>query len=152
VDAGVDIQRVYERVFETMPLRKLRLLGVVIDNLVLYEGGRIAISHVGRGDFARLGATESDTEGLVDHLRAVSGVEVAALIREPPPALDGRAPANRVSLRSRGGLDVSAIARKTAGGGHKQAAGFSHGGDIATIHAFIAAEAAAQLSLVNSAA
>jgi bifunctional oligoribonuclease and PAP phosphatase NrnA len=152
VDAGVDIQRVYERVFETMPLRKLRLLGVVIEHLVLYEGGRIAISHVERRDFARLGATESDTEGLVDHLRAVSGVEVAAVIREPPLALDGHAPPNRVSLRSRGGLDVSAIARKTGGGGHKQAAGFSHSGGIGAIHAFIAAEAAAQLGLVNSAA
>ena len=100
----------------------------------------------------RLGATESDTEGLVDHLRAVSGVEVAALIREPQPALDGHLPPNRVSLRSRGGLDVSAIARKSGGGGHKQAAGFSHGGDIAAIRAFIAAEAALQLSLVDSAA
>jgi phosphoesterase RecJ-like protein len=152
VDAGVDIQRVYELVFETVPLRKLHLLGVVIEHLVLYEGGRIAISHVERGDFVRLAASESDTEGLVDHLRAVSGVEVAALIREPQPALDGRLPPNRVSLRSRGGLDVSAIARKTGGGGHRQAAGFSHGGDIAAIRAFIAAEAALQLSLVDSAA
>ncbi|HXD70951.1 MAG TPA: hypothetical protein VN615_13900, partial [Gaiellales bacterium] len=96
--------------------------------------------------------TESDTEGLVDHLRAVSGVEVAALIREPPLAPDGHAPPNRVSLRSRGGLDVSAIARKTGGGGHKQAAGFSHGGGIPAIHAFIAAEAVVQLELVGSAA
>lgn len=152
VDAGVDIQRVYELVFETMPLRKLHLLGTVIENLVLYEDGRIAISHVERGDFARLRATESDTEGLVDHLRAVSGVEVAALIREPHLALDGHVPPNRVSLRSRGGIDVSAIARKTGGGGHKQAAGFSYGGDIAAIRAFIAAEAALQLSVVDSAA
>jgi phosphoesterase RecJ-like protein len=135
-----------------MPLRKLHLLGVVISNLVLYDGGRIAISHLERGDFARLAAAESDTEGLVDHLRAVSGVEVAALIREPHLALDGHVPPNRVSLRSRGGLDVSAIARTSGGGGHKQAAGFSHGGDIATIRAFIAAEAALQLSLVDSAA
>jgi bifunctional oligoribonuclease and PAP phosphatase NrnA len=152
VDAGVDIQRVYELVFETMPLRKLHLLGVVIENLVLYEGGRIAISHLERADFVRLAAAESDTEGLVDHLRAVSGVEVAALIREPQPALDGHPPPNRVSLRSRGGLDVSAIARKTGGGGHRQAAGFSHGGDIAAIRAFIAAEAALQLGVVDSAA
>jgi nanoRNase/pAp phosphatase (c-di-AMP/oligoRNAs hydrolase) len=77
---------------------------------------------------------------------------VAALIREPPLTLDGHAPPNRVSLRSRGGLDVSAIARKTGGGGHKQAAGFSHGGGIGAIHAFIAAEAATQLGLVDSAA
>jgi phosphoesterase RecJ-like protein len=152
VDAGVDIQRVYERVFETVPMRKLRLLGRVIDHLVLYERGRVAISHVERDDFIRLGAAESDTEGLVDHLRAIHGVEVAALIREPPFAADGGAAPNRVSLRSRGAIDVSEIARKTGGGGHKQAAGFSHDGDLLSIHRFIAAEAAARLPQVGSAA
>jgi phosphoesterase RecJ-like protein len=135
-------------VFETVPLRKLRLLGRVIDHLVLYEGGRVAISHVSGADFADLAATESDTEGLVDHLRAIAGVEVAALIREPPFADDGVAPPNRVSLRSRGGIDVSAIARKTGGGGHKQAAGFSHGGDVASIRRFIVCEAAERLPLL----
>jgi bifunctional oligoribonuclease and PAP phosphatase NrnA len=148
VDAGVDIQLVYRRVFETVPLRKLRLLGRVIDHLVLHEDGRVAISHVTRADFAELGATESDTEGLVDHLRAIAGVEVAGLIREPPFADDGVAPPNRVSLRSRGAIDVSQIARKSGGGGHKQAAGFSHGGDLISIHRFIADEAAAWLPVV----
>ena len=152
VDAGVDTQRVYGLVFETVPMRKLRLLGRVIDHLVLYERGRVAVSHVERGDFLRLGAAESDTEGLVDYLRAISGVDVAALIREPPLAADGVAPPNRVSLRSRGAIDVSAIARKTGGGGHRSAAGFSHAGDLRSIRRFIAAEAAAQLPRVGSAA
>jgi phosphoesterase RecJ-like protein len=152
VDAGVDTERVYELVFETMPLRKLRLLGRVIDHLVLYERGRVAVSHVEREDFLRLGAAESDTEGLVDYLRAIAGVDVAALIREPPLAADGLAPPNRISLRSRGTIDVSEIARKTGGGGHRSAAGFSHGGDLLAIHRFIAAEAAARLPRVGSAA
>lgn len=151
VAAGVDIELVYQRVFETVPMRKLRLLGRVIDHLVLYEGGRVAVSHVARADFATLGAAESDTEGLVDHLRAIAGVEVAALIREPPFADDGVAPPDRVSLRSRGGIDVSAIARKAGGGGHKQAAGFSHGGDLVSIRRFIVSEAAERLPLVATA-
>jgi phosphoesterase RecJ-like protein len=146
VDAGVDIQRVYQRVFETVPLRKLRLLGRVIDHLVLCEDGRVAISHLDRADFAELGAAESDTEGLVDHLRAIAGVEVAALIREPPLVAVGLASPNRVSLRSRGAIDVSEIARKVGGGGHKTAAGFSHAGDLASIHRFITGEAAVRLS------
>jgi bifunctional oligoribonuclease and PAP phosphatase NrnA len=152
VDAGVDTERVYELVFETVPLRKLRLLGRVIDHMVLYERGRVAVSHVDREDFLRVGAAESDTEGLVDYLRAIRGVDVAALIREPPLEADGLAPPNRVSLRSRGTIDVSEIARKTGGGGHRQAAGFSHGGDLLSIHRFIAAEAAAKLPRVGSAA
>ncbi len=151
VDAGVDTERVYELVFETVPMRKLRLLARVIDHLVLYEHGRVAVSHVDREDFQRLGAAESDTEGLVDFLRAIRGVDVAALIREPP-LTDGAAPPNRVSLRSRGAIDVSEIARKMGGGGHRQAAGFSHGGDLLSIHHFIAAEAAARLPRVGSAA
>jgi bifunctional oligoribonuclease and PAP phosphatase NrnA len=151
VDAGVDTERVYGLVFETMPMRKLRLLGRVIDHLVLYERGRVAVSHVERDDFARLGAAESDTEGLVDYLRAIRGVDVAALIREPPLGADGVAPPNRVSLRSRGAIDVSEIARKTGGGGHRSAAGFSHGGDLLSIHRFIAAEAAARLPVGSAA-
>jgi bifunctional oligoribonuclease and PAP phosphatase NrnA len=151
VDAGVDIQLVYQRVFETVPLRKLRLLGRVTDHLVLDEDGRVAISHLARADFTELGAAESDTEGLVDHLRAIAGVEVAALIREPPFADDGVAPPNRVSLRSRGAIDVSEIARGAGGGGHKQAAGFSHGGDVASIRRFIVVEAAERLALVGTA-
>jgi phosphoesterase RecJ-like protein len=145
VDAGVDIQLVYQRVFETVPLRKLRLLGRVIDHLVLFEDCRVAVSHLARADFAELDAAESDTEGLVDNLRAIAGVEVAALVREPPVAADGLTPPNRVSLRSRGSIDVSAIARKVGGGGHKQAAGFSHTGDVASIHRFIVTEAAERL-------
>jgi phosphoesterase RecJ-like protein len=146
VDAGVDIQRVYERVFETVPLRKLRLLGRVIGHLELYADGRIAISHLGRRDFAEIGAAESDTEGLVDHLRSIAGVEVAGLIREPPAiGVVGGAPPNRVSLRSRGAIDVSEVARLAGGGGHKQAAGFSDTGDVAAIRRFIAGEAAARL-------
>ena len=105
----------------------------------------MAISHLDRADFAELGAAESDTEGLVDHLRAIAGVEVAALIREPPFVADGAASPNRVSLRSRGAIDVSQIARKAGGGGHKQAAGFSHAGDLASIARFIAGEASARL-------
>jgi phosphoesterase RecJ-like protein len=152
VDAGVDTERVYGLVFETVPMRKLRLLARVIDHLVLYEHGRVAVSHVARDDFLRLGASESDTEGLVDYLRAIRGVHVAALIREPPLGPDGIAPPNRVSLRSRGAIDVSEIARTTGGGGHRSAAGFSHGGDLLSIHRFIAAEAAARLPRIGSAA
>jgi bifunctional oligoribonuclease and PAP phosphatase NrnA len=152
VDAGVDTERVYGLLFETMPMRKLRLLGRVIDHLVLYERGRVAVSHLSREDFLRVGATESDTEGLVDYLRAIRGVDVAALIREPPLAADGVAPPNRVSLRSRGTIDASEIARKMGGGGHRSAAGFSHGGDLPSIHRFVAAEAAARLPRIGSAA
>jgi phosphoesterase RecJ-like protein len=75
---------------------------------------------------------------VIDYLRAVEGADMAALIREPPR---GGSPARRVSLRaSHDELDVSAIARKSGGGGHRQAAGFSSDLSIAEITDFIVSE------------
>ena len=84
---------------------------------------------------------EPYSEGIIDVLRAVEGAELAALIREPPR--DG-SPARKISLRSSTDrVDVSAIARKSGGGGHRQAAGFSSDLSIEEITAFIVAEFAA---------
>jgi bifunctional oligoribonuclease and PAP phosphatase NrnA len=146
VDAGADIHKVFERVFESVPFDKTRLLGRVLDHAELLEGGRLVLSFVTRDDLALVDGDEATTEGLIDHLRAVEGVQVAALIREQVPGPDGSVQANRVSLRSRGLIDVSRIARKSAGGGHLQAAGFSHPGDITAIRDFIVAEVADQLA------
>ena len=146
VEAGVDVHKVFERVFESTQLGKLSLLGRVIEHTVPYYGGRLLVSHVSRDDLALVEGDEATTEGLIDHLRAVEGVQVAGLIREQVPLPDGTITPNRVSLRSRGLIDVSQIARKSAGGGHKQAAGFSHPGTIDEICDFIVDEVAAQLA------
>jgi bifunctional oligoribonuclease and PAP phosphatase NrnA len=146
VEAGVDVHKVFERVFESVQPGKLRLLGRVIDHAVPYCDGRLLISHVTRDDLALVEGDEATTEGLIDHLRAVEGVQVAGLIREQVPLGDGSLTPNRVSLRSRGLIDVSAIARRSAGGGHKQAAGFSHPGSVEDIRGFIVSEVSAQLA------
>ncbi len=104
------------------------------------------MSHLLRKDFAEVGASEAYSEGIIDSLRAVEGAELAALIREPPRD-DG--PTRRVSLRaSVDELDVSAIARRFGGGGHRQAAGFSSDASIDEItelirQGFVAQRAAA---------
>jgi bifunctional oligoribonuclease and PAP phosphatase NrnA len=146
MEAGADVHKVFERVFESMPFGKLVLLGRVIGNAVSYQEGRLLISHVTRADLELARGDEATTEGLIDYLRAVEGVEVAALIREQLPLADGTITANRVSLRSRGTIDVSLVARKSAGGGHKQAAGFSHPGSVDDIRRFLVSEIAAQLA------
>ena len=146
VEAGADVHKVFERVFESMPFGKLVLLGRVIANAVSYQDGRVLISHVTRDDLLLAKGDEATTEGLIDELRKVEGVEVAGLIREQLPLEDGTITANRVSLRSRGHIDVSLVARKSSGGGHKQAAGFSHPGSIDDIRRFIVSEIAAQLA------
>ena len=146
VEAGADVHKVFQLVFESVSFGKLQLLGAVIDHAELYDGGRLVISHVTRDDLALVAGDEATTEGLIDELRAIEGIEVAGVIREQVPLEDGTITDNRVSLRSRGAVDVSVIARKSRGGGHKQAAGFSHSGSIDEIRAFIVAEVSAQLA------
>ena len=124
IDAGVDVHDVYRRVYEDVPYGKLALLARGLSNIERYDGGRLTLTALSATDFSDSGAEESYSEGLVDHLRAVQGTEVAALVRDRIG--DGVAGLRKVSLRSGNDrIDVSVIARALGGGGHKQAAGFS---------------------------
>jgi len=138
VEAGADVHKVFQDVYETVQFAKLKLLARALERARIYEGGGLVISYLLRGDFAEVCAAEPYSEGVIDYLRAVEGADMAALIREPTR---GGSPARRVSLRaSHDELDVSAIARKSGGGGHRQAAGFSSDGSIEEITDFIVRE------------
>jgi phosphoesterase RecJ-like protein len=136
VEAGANVRRVFQSVYESVQLAKLKLLARALERAQVYEGGGLVVSHLLKTDFAEVGAAEPYSEGIIDFLRAVEGAEMAALIREPPAP--GR-PARRVSLRSSSDeLDVSAIARASGdGGGHRQAAGFSSALEIPAIVDFL---------------
>ena len=141
VEAGADVQRVFQGVYESVQFAKLKLLARALERAQVYEGGRLVVSHLVRTDFADVGAVEPYSEGIIDYLRAVEGADMAALIREPPR---GGPPERRISLRaSIDELDVSAIARKSGGGGHRQAAGFSSDESIEDITSFLVREFAA---------
>ena len=123
VEAGADIHAVFQEVYESVEFAKLKLLARALGRAEVLEGGRIVVSHLVRTDFGEVGASEPYSEGIIDYLRAVEGAELAVLIREQ---LSRGAPAHKGSLRSSiDELDVSAIARRFGGGGHRQAAGFS---------------------------
>jgi phosphoesterase RecJ-like protein len=123
VEAGADIHAVFQEVYESVEFAKLKLLARALGRAEVLEGGRIVVSHLLRDDFADAGASEPYSEGIIDYLRAVEGAELAVLIREQ---LNESAHAHKGSLRSSiDELDVSAIARRFGGGGHRQAAGFS---------------------------
>jgi phosphoesterase RecJ-like protein len=124
IDAGVDVHDVYRRVYEDVPYGKLALLARGLSNIERYDGGRLTLTALSAADFSDSGAEESYSEGVVDHLRAVQGTEMAALVRDRIG--DGVAGLRKVSLRSGNDrIDVSAIARAQGGGGHRQAAGFT---------------------------
>jgi phosphoesterase RecJ-like protein len=138
VEAGADVHRVFQGVYESVEFAKLKLLARALERAQVYEGGRLVVSYLLRSDFTELSAAEAYSEGIIDYLRAVEGAEMAALIREPPRR---EGPARRVSLRaSNDELDVSAIARKANGGGHRPAAGFSSDASVDEITDFIHSE------------
>src|SRR5919201_2589303 len=138
VEAGVDVHRVFQGIYESVELAKLKLLARALDRARAYEGGRLVISHLLRSDFNELGVGEEYAEGIIDYLRAVDGADMAAMIREPPEPPDAH---RRISMRSSSDeLDVSVIARKRGGGGHRQAAGFSTDESIEEVVRFLRQE------------
>ena len=128
IEAGVAVHQIYRQVYEGVPYGKLALLARGLANVERYDDGRLTITELTAGDFTESDAEESYSEGVVDHLRAVQGTRIAALVRERLGGA-GRPSSGgpwKVSLRAGDdGIDVSAIARAQGGGGHKQAAGFS---------------------------
>jgi phosphoesterase RecJ-like protein len=138
VEAGADVHGVFRYVYETVQFAKLKLLARALERAQPFEGGRLVVSYLLKDDFPAVGAEEPYSEGIIDSLRAVEHSEMVALIREPPR---NEGPSRRVSLRSsHDEVDVSAIAAKAGGGGHRQAAGFSSELSIAEIIEFLRRE------------
>jgi phosphoesterase RecJ-like protein len=122
-EQGCDISAVYRRVYESVPLPKMLLLQRMLSRMELRLEGALVVSWLGNGDFAETGADEGHAEGLIDNLRCVDGVRVAALARE---RRRGDLVETKVSLRSSDGVvDVADLAHEQGGGGHVRAAGFT---------------------------
>ena len=144
IDAGVDVHEIYRRVYERVPYGKLALLARGLANIERYDDGRLTMTALSADDFSASGAEESYSEGVIDHLRAVEGTAIAALVR----ARGGNSQAGlrKVSLRaSDERIDVSRIARAQGGGGHRQAAGFTTEMSQEQLVRFLREQLAAQL-------
>jgi phosphoesterase RecJ-like protein len=118
VKAGASPERVGSWVYESQPLAYLRMLGDMLQTLELFADGRLATVQLTHEMVERSGAAPGDAEGLIDHPRSLAGVEAVALFKEQEGG------GHKVSLRSRGTLDVERVARRFGGGGHQNAAGF----------------------------
>ena len=123
IEAGVDVGDTYRRLYERVPIEKLHLVARALGKIERYDECRLALTYISAADYEETGASEVLTEGIIDHVRALEGTGVAAVVRDrAEPAGSAR----KVSLRSTDpGVDVSAIARRHGGGGHTRAAGFS---------------------------
>jgi phosphoesterase RecJ-like protein len=143
IDAGVDVDDTYRRLYENVPIEKLRLVARALEGVERHCDGALVTGYITEADYEATGADESMTEGIIDHLRSVDGAKVAALIRD----LGSRGrQARKVSLRStEGEVDVSALARQWGGGGHVRAAGFATDLVYEEIVTAVCAEVEAQL-------
>ena len=143
IEAGVQVNDVYRRLYEHAPLEKVKLLARALDGIELKDDGRLAVTYISTEDYASTRASEALTEGIIDHLRTINGAVVAAVVRDQ--AESGRS-ARKVSMRSTDGrVDVSAIARAQGGGGHRRAAGFGTDLPYEQVVEFLVAEIDSQL-------
>ncbi|MDI6447518.1 DHH family phosphoesterase [Anaerobaca lacustris] len=117
IDLGISPTDLYDRLHHTYSQARFRLLVTMLDRLELHLDGRYAVQYLLQEDFVQTGAVYEDTENFINECHRIASVVVSTLLVE---LKDGRI---RCSLRSRGAVDVSEIAARFGGGGHKMAAG-----------------------------
>jgi len=123
IEAGVDVADTYRRLYERVPIEKLKLVARALEGIERREDCGLALTYLSDADYAETGSSELLSEGIIDFIRSLEGTLVAAVVRDRGEAAGS---ARKVSLRSTDGdIDVSEIARRYGGGGHRRAAGFS---------------------------
>jgi phosphoesterase RecJ-like protein len=135
VRLGVRPEKVFRYVYDRRRLAALRLVALVIERTALEMDGKLAWAALSDEDVAAVGGVPEETENLIDELRSIEGIEVACLMKERPDGIRG-------SLRSKGRVDVGAIAAELGGGGHREASGFPFDGTpeeaVAAVKALVA--------------
>ena len=124
VAAGAKPNEVFAKLYEQNTLARLWLQGRILSNVKSHVGGRLLTTAITQADLQAVGAEATDTEDVINRLLGVAGVDVALLFLEIGPQ------ETKVSLRSRTGVDVNAIAGRFGGGGHKAASGVRYPGPL----------------------
>lgn len=117
LECGADIKTINTIIYNTKPYPEMKLLGRALEKLKLHHKGQIAEISLLKSDFKKLKTDPRHTQGIVSQPIMVPSVEVSLLLREEPGKV-------AVNLRSKGKVDVSAVAQEFGGGGHARAAGF----------------------------
>jgi len=136
VASGANAHEIAQAIYFSNPPSKIRVLGLALNNMVL--DGEVAHAWITQEEMARAGAVPEDCEGVVNYLIGIAGIETAAFLRELP-AVNGELE-YRTSLRSKGSVDVSAVAERFGGGGHRNASGCTLPGPLDTARARVVAE------------
>ena len=124
VEAGINPPAIAGAIFDSNNLGRLKLFGAVLSKMELDASGRVATVYVDQKLATECGGTYEDTEGIVNLPLTVKEIQAVAFFKEVGPG-DWR-----VSMRSKGEVDVNAIAKEFGGGGHKNASGCSATGTL----------------------
>jgi len=124
IDAGVDPVQVARSVYDSNSMGRLKLFGSVLSAMQIDSTGRIAIVYVDHEMAREAGGTYEDTEGLINLPLTVKEIQAVVFFKQL------EADEYRISLRSKGDIDIGSIAKAFGGGGHKNAAGCTVTGPI----------------------
>jgi len=136
VASGANAHEIAQAIYFSNPPSKIRVLGLALNNMVL--DGEVAHAWITQEEMARAGAVPEDCEGVVNYLIGIAGIETAAFLRELPA--DNGELEYRTSLRSKGSVDVSVVAERFGGGGHRNASGCTLAGPLDAARARVVAE------------
>ncbi len=141
IEAGADPWLVTENVYESFAYRRLKLLGSVLAGIERSEDGRTAWVVVTEELFRQNGATAEDTDNFVNFVRSTKGVEVAVLFRQTAKNQ------YKISLRSKGRVDLSGVAQSLGGGGHANAAGATLDGTLEEVRSRVISQVTGAISM-----
>ena len=133
LEAGADPVAVARTLFDGNTLGRLRLQGAILQTMELVESGRVAVLQLDLPTLAATGADPEETDGLINLPLSVKAIQSVVFFKQ---AGNGQ---YRVSLRSKGDIDVGAVARSFGGGGHKNASGCTLTGEVADVRAQVLA-------------
>lgn len=128
---GVNAWHVNEHLYESEPPQRIALLALALSDLTVSPSGEYASVTVTREMYRLTGSTAEDTDRFINYPRSIRGVEVALFFRE---VRDG---VFKVGFRSKGKVDVAAVAANFGGGGHHNAAGCTVSGSLAEVKALV---------------
>jgi phosphoesterase RecJ-like protein len=135
-EAGVDAAAVAREVYDSSSAGKLKLMGELLAGMTIEANGRLAVFYLDDGMLRATGSTRDDTEGLINLPLTAREVQAVVMFKAER---DGEV---RVSLRSKGGTDVRAVAVRYGGGGHTNAAAFTVAGTYPEVRSRVIREAA----------
>jgi phosphoesterase RecJ-like protein len=142
-DIGIDHNKVGVEIYQKKRLEKIRLMNAIMESLEMIYEGKACIAVMTEQMLIDTGALREETEGVVEELRSIDGVEIAAFIKEEKDGI-------KVTMRSKTEADVSKIATKFGGGGHKKAAGCTMHGTIEEVKSLITQAVKLELNEFNN--